>query len=53
LKLNLDGPQRIPCLVRRLSGTSGDAQVLRLLPPFILQPDHVELLRSALLDVGA
>jgi acetylornithine/succinyldiaminopimelate/putrescine aminotransferase len=36
-----------------LSGTSGDARVLRLLPPFILQPEHVELLRSALLDVGA
>jgi acetylornithine/succinyldiaminopimelate/putrescine aminotransferase len=36
-----------------LSGTSGDAQVLRLLPPFTLQPEHVELLRSALLDVGA
>ena len=36
-----------------LTGTSGDAKVLRLLPPFILQPDHVELLRSALLDIGA
>jgi acetylornithine/succinyldiaminopimelate/putrescine aminotransferase len=36
-----------------LTGTSGDAKVLRLLPPFILQPEHVELLRSALLEIGA
>jgi acetylornithine/N-succinyldiaminopimelate aminotransferase len=36
-----------------LTGTSGDAKVLRLLPPFILEPVHVELLRSALLDIGA
>lgn len=35
-----------------LAGTSGDARVLRLLPPFILQAQHVELLRSALLDIG-
>jgi acetylornithine/succinyldiaminopimelate/putrescine aminotransferase len=35
-----------------LAGTSGDPQVLRLLPPFILQAAHVELLRSALLEIG-
>jgi acetylornithine/N-succinyldiaminopimelate aminotransferase len=36
-----------------LTGTSGDPHVLRLLPPFILEESHVELLRSALLDIGA
>ena len=36
-----------------LAGTSGDPQVLRLLPPFILRAEHVEQLRSALLDIGA
>lgn len=36
-----------------LTGTSGDPQVLRLLPPFILEESHVELLRTALLDIGA
>jgi acetylornithine/succinyldiaminopimelate/putrescine aminotransferase len=36
-----------------LTGTSGDPHILRLLPPFILQESHVELLRSALLDIGA
>ena len=36
-----------------LTGTSGDASVLRLLPPFILQEAEVELLRAALLDIGA
>jgi len=36
-----------------LTGTSGDPQVLRLLPPFILADEHVERLRAALLDVGA
>jgi acetylornithine/succinyldiaminopimelate/putrescine aminotransferase len=36
-----------------LCGTSGDPKVLRLLPPFILEAEHVELLRSALLDIGA
>jgi acetylornithine/succinyldiaminopimelate/putrescine aminotransferase len=35
-----------------LAGTSGDPQVLRLLPPFILQAEHVEQLRAALLDIG-
>ena len=35
-----------------LTGTSGDPLVLRLLPPFILREAEVELLRSALLDIG-
>jgi acetylornithine/succinyldiaminopimelate/putrescine aminotransferase len=36
-----------------LTGTSGDPAVIRLLPPFILEESHVELLRAALLDIGA
>lgn len=36
-----------------LTGTSGDARVLRLLPPYTLAAEHVELLRAALLDIGA
>ena len=36
-----------------LAGTSGDPAVLRLLPPFILQPAQVEQLRAALLEIGA
>ena len=36
-----------------LAGTSGDARVLRLLPPFTLESQHVEQLRAALLDIGA
>jgi acetylornithine/succinyldiaminopimelate/putrescine aminotransferase len=36
-----------------LTGTSGDPAVLRLLPPYILQPPEVEQLRAALLEVGA
>jgi acetylornithine/succinyldiaminopimelate/putrescine aminotransferase len=36
-----------------LAGTSGDPQVLRLLPPFTLAESHVALLRDALADVGA
>jgi acetylornithine/succinyldiaminopimelate/putrescine aminotransferase len=35
-----------------LAGTSADARVLRLLPPFILESQHVEQLRAALLDIG-
>jgi len=35
-----------------LTGTSGDPAVIRLLPPFILDESHVELLRDALLDIG-
>ncbi len=35
-----------------LAGTATDPQILRLLPPFILQAQHVELLRRALADIG-
>ncbi|MGE0580710.1 MAG: aspartate aminotransferase family protein [Steroidobacteraceae bacterium] len=31
-----------------LAGTSGDPQVLRLLPPFILREEHVDILKGAL-----
>ena len=31
-----------------LAGTSGDPNVLRLLPPYVLQEQHVDLLREAL-----
>ncbi len=36
-----------------LAGTSADPAVLRLLPPFILEPVQVEQLRAALLEIGA
>jgi acetylornithine/N-succinyldiaminopimelate aminotransferase len=36
-----------------LAGTSADPNILRLLPPFVLQAEHVERLRDALLDIGA
>jgi acetylornithine/succinyldiaminopimelate/putrescine aminotransferase len=36
-----------------LAGTSADPHILRLLPPFVLESAHVELLRDALLDIGA
>jgi acetylornithine/succinyldiaminopimelate/putrescine aminotransferase len=38
---------------RILAGTSADPHILRLLPPYVLEPAHVELLRDALLDIGA
>jgi acetylornithine/N-succinyldiaminopimelate aminotransferase len=36
-----------------LTGTSGDPAVIRLLPPFTLHEQHVEQLRTALLEIGA
>lgn len=36
-----------------LAGTSADPDILRLLPPYVLEAAHVELLRAALLDIGA
>jgi acetylornithine/succinyldiaminopimelate/putrescine aminotransferase len=35
-----------------LAGTSADPNVLRLLPPFVLDEEHVGLLREALSDIG-
>jgi acetylornithine/succinyldiaminopimelate/putrescine aminotransferase len=35
-----------------LAGTSADPNVLRLLPPFILDESHVRLLQAALKQVG-
>jgi acetylornithine/N-succinyldiaminopimelate aminotransferase len=36
-----------------LTGTSADPHVLRLLPPLVLQREHVDLLRAALAEVAA
>jgi acetylornithine/N-succinyldiaminopimelate aminotransferase len=36
-----------------LTGTSGDPHILRLLPPFILEEQHVDLLRDALAGLRA
>jgi acetylornithine/N-succinyldiaminopimelate aminotransferase len=36
-----------------LAGTAADPNILRLLPPFVLEAAQVELLRNALLDIGA
>jgi acetylornithine/succinyldiaminopimelate/putrescine aminotransferase len=35
------------------TGTAADPNIVRLLPPFVLQAEHVELLRGALADIGA
>jgi acetylornithine/N-succinyldiaminopimelate aminotransferase len=36
-----------------LAGTAADPNILRLIPPFVLEAAQVELLRDALLDIGA
>jgi len=36
-----------------LTGTSADANIVRLLPPYVLAEEHVELLRTALLAIGS
>ena len=36
-----------------LAGTASDAHVLRLLPPFILEDEHVDMLRDALRELPA
>ncbi len=36
-----------------LAGTSADPTIVRLLPPYVLETEHVELLRAALLDIGS
>lgn len=42
-------------LLRRgiLAGTATDPDIVRLLPPFVLQEAHVDLLRQALEDIGS
>jgi acetylornithine/N-succinyldiaminopimelate aminotransferase len=35
-----------------LTGTSGDPNVVRILAPFVLASEHVDLLREALTDIG-
>ena len=35
-----------------LAGTSSDAHVLRLLPPYILEEEHVDMLRDALAELA-
>jgi len=34
-----------------LTGTSGDPHVVRILAPYVLQSEHVEMLRAALLRI--
>ena len=36
-----------------LAGTANDSHILRLLPPFILQEEHVDMLRDALASLPA
>jgi acetylornithine/N-succinyldiaminopimelate aminotransferase len=36
-----------------LTGTSGDPNVVRILAPYVLGSEHVEMLRAALVDIGA
>ena len=36
-----------------LTGTSSDPHVVRLLPPYVLEEEHVDLLRVALAEIGA
>ena len=55
LKLSRPAAEVQPALLARdiLAGTSADPKVLRLLPPFTLGEEHVDLLRAALADIGA
>jgi len=55
LRLSRPAAEVQPALLARdiLAGTSADPKVLRLLPPFTLSDEHVDLLRAALADVGA
>jgi acetylornithine/succinyldiaminopimelate/putrescine aminotransferase len=36
-----------------LTGTSGDPRIVRLLPPFVLREEHVDILREALASLAA
>jgi acetylornithine/succinyldiaminopimelate/putrescine aminotransferase len=55
LRTNRAAKQVHAALLERgiLAGTSADPNILRLLPPYVLEAEHVELLRDALLDIGA
>jgi acetylornithine/N-succinyldiaminopimelate aminotransferase len=55
LRTNKPAKQIHAALLERgiLAGTSADPDILRLLPPFVLEASHVEILRDALLDIGA
>jgi acetylornithine/succinyldiaminopimelate/putrescine aminotransferase len=55
LRLSRPAAEVQPALLARdiLAGTSADPKVLRLLPPFTLGEEHVDLLRTALADIGA
>jgi 4-aminobutyrate aminotransferase-like enzyme len=35
-----------------LAGTAGDPAILRLLPAFILQEEHIDRLRAALVELA-
>jgi len=50
LRMNRPAKELQAALLARdiLTGTSGDPEVLRLLPPFILREEHVDLLKGAL-----
>ena len=54
LRTSLPARQVHAALLERgiLAGTAADPNIVRLLPPFVLEPEHVELLRAALLDIG-
>ena len=55
LRTNKPAKQIHAALLERgiLAGTSADPHILRLLPPYVLEASHVEILRDALLDIGA
>lgn len=50
LRMNRPAKEVQAALLERhiLTGTSGDPAVLRLLPPYVLQEEHVDLLKGAL-----
>jgi acetylornithine/succinyldiaminopimelate/putrescine aminotransferase len=54
LKLSRPAKEVHAALLERniFAGTSADPAILRLLPPYVLDESHVELLRDALLDIG-
>jgi len=55
LRLNRPAKEIQAKLLERgiLTGTASDPQIVRLLPPYILEEEHVDLLRAALTAIGA